>query len=134
MSSFDRNLVSPHPTGMHDRINEMHRLGTARWNAKAIVVIYWRRVGDYAGDLRKISATASYGAVTPAKAGVQETSEKNWVPAFAGTTDNDVSVADEVLFVLKPPILRAREGPLHKKLPHDERFGGARLFVQLVGA
>ncbi len=41
---------------------------------------------------------ASHGAVAPAKAGVQETPGKNWVPAFAGTTDNDLSVVETAVF------------------------------------
>ncbi len=51
-----------------------------------------------AGDLRKILATASYRNVALAKAGVKEPQEINWVPAFAGTTDNDVYVANKVTF------------------------------------
>ncbi len=56
------------------------------------------RVRDNTCDLRKLLAIESYGAVAPVKAGVQETLEKNWVPAFAGTTGKDVSVADKIIF------------------------------------
>ncbi len=51
-----------------------------------------------AGALRIILAMASHGAVAPAKTGVQETPGKNWVPAFTGTTDNDLSVVNTLVF------------------------------------
>ncbi len=63
--------------------------------AEAVAII--RALGggqsDSTCDLSENFAMVSYRNVAPAKAEVQETPEKNWVPAFAGTTGNQLSVA-----------------------------------------
>ncbi len=73
-------------------------------------------------------AIGSYRAVTPAKAGVQETPEKNWVPAFAGTTGGDVSVADKVIVHPYGADIGGPERPFCKKA-HPAGFRNLLDFV-----